>query len=84
MIAGAAASDLPDKAALARLGTRVLLRPWPDDVGHPLSTAEALAATLPNADTVMLGGFDDEPGIRQALHDLRRRCDGVPDARPPR
>lgn len=80
VILGAAASDMPEKQALSQLRTRALLRPWPDDVGHPMSTAEALAAALPNADTTLLGGFDDEIGIREALRQLRQACEGVPDA----
>lgn len=74
VITGAAQSDMPDKATLAALHVPALLRPWPNDSGHPMSTAEALAATLPHADMVLLGGFDDEPGIRGALADLRGRC----------
>jgi pimeloyl-ACP methyl ester carboxylesterase len=78
VIEGAAESDLPDKRALAELRVPALLRPWPNDSGHPLSTAEALAAALPRADYALLEGFDDEPGIRGALSTLQRMCAGLP------
>jgi pimeloyl-ACP methyl ester carboxylesterase len=80
IIGGAAESDLPDRRDLARLPTRALLRPWPNDAGHPLSTAEALAAALPAADLTLLGGFDDEAGIRGALAELLGECEGLPAA----
>ena len=41
--------------------------------------AAAVAATLPDADLALLGGFDDELGIREALRQLRRACEGLPD-----
>lgn len=77
VIAGAADSDMPDRADLARLEIPVLLRPWPNDSGHPLSTTEALAGMLPQADLALLGGFDDETGMRAAFADLRERCGAV-------
>ncbi|APR79149.1 Beta-ketoadipate enol-lactone hydrolase [Minicystis rosea] len=80
VIAGASQSDMPSKDVLAALRVPALLRPWPNDSGHPMSTAEALFATLPEADMVLLGGFDDEIGIRGALSDLHGRC--APRARP--
>ncbi|MET9327292.1 alpha/beta hydrolase [Tsukamurella sp. NPDC003166] len=46
---GAADSDLPDPAALARLDIPVTLLAWIDDPAHPVSTAEALSRTLPRA-----------------------------------
>jgi len=46
---GAALTDLPDDALLAGLRHDVLLRPWADDPGHPVSTSERLAALLPAA-----------------------------------
>lgn len=74
VIKGAAASDLPDRQMLKSLPTRALLRAWPNDSGHPLSTAEALALALPNTDLSLLEGFDDEPGIRRSLAALSRVC----------
>lgn len=75
VIVGAAQSDLPDRGALSRLAVPALLRPWPNDSGHPLSTAEALAKVLPAADLTLLGGFDDEAGLRGALAELRGRAE---------
>lgn len=72
IIAGAAESDMPPLAALAALRVPTLLRPWPNDSGHPLGTAETLAAHLPRADLELLGGFDDEAGIRRAFAALAR------------
>lgn len=46
---GAAESDLPAAELLARLPHEVLLRPWADDPGHPVSTSERLAELLPHA-----------------------------------
>lgn len=75
VIVGASESDMPDRAALAKLRVPALLRPWPNDSGHPLSTAEALAKALPLADLALLGGFDDAEGLRGALADLRDRAE---------
>lgn len=46
---GAALSDLPDPAAVARVDVPTSILAWIDDPSHPLSTAEALAALLPQA-----------------------------------
>lgn len=73
VIAGAAESDLPDRDALSALRTPTLVRAWPNDVGHPLSSVEALAAALPHASCALIGGFDDEAGIRSAFAELRLR-----------
>jgi 3-oxoadipate enol-lactonase len=53
VLRGAARSDLPQPEALARLTLPVLLLPWVGDATHPLSTAEKLAATLPDARMVV-------------------------------
>jgi len=71
VIEGAAESDMPSEASLATLPVPVLLRPWPNDSGHPISTAETLARALPHAQLTVLESFDDEPGIRAAFHALR-------------
>lgn len=73
VIEGAAESDMPAKEALASLEIPTLLRPWPNDSGHPLSTAEALAKTLPHADYALLDSFDDEAGLRRAFAELRAK-----------
>ncbi|MCC6522994.1 MAG: alpha/beta fold hydrolase [Polyangiaceae bacterium] len=77
IVEGAAASDMPDRRALAGLDVPTLLRPWPNDAGHPLSTAELLAATLPRADLALLRRHDDAPGIRGALAELRALVGGA-------
>lgn len=46
---GAALSDLPSREDLAALDLPVTILAWEDDPGHPVSSAEALAATLPRA-----------------------------------
>ncbi|MFD3698839.1 alpha/beta fold hydrolase [Streptomyces sp. NPDC058646] len=47
---GLARSDLPPPAALAALRCPTLILTWVDDPGHPVSTAEALADCLPEAE----------------------------------
>lgn len=49
VLRGAAATDLPDPGAIAALPHPVLLLPWADDPGHPVSTAERLLQLLPHA-----------------------------------
>lgn len=46
---GAAGSDLPPSASLAAITAPTLILAWTDDPGHPMVSAERLAATLPNA-----------------------------------
>lgn len=46
---GAALSDLPAAEAVARIDVPTTILAWVDDPGHPLSTAESLAALLPQA-----------------------------------
>ena len=52
ILRGAADSDLPPPEELAAaVGDRpVLILAWDTDAGHPVSTADALAAALPHAD----------------------------------
>jgi pimeloyl-ACP methyl ester carboxylesterase len=78
VITGASRSDMPDRVELAALRVPALLRPWPNDTGHPLSTAEALHAALPSADLGLLQSFDDEDGMRAALATLRGACADLP------
>ncbi len=47
-LGGAALSDMPDPAALAALDVPTLILAWEDDSAHPVSTALALADTLPD------------------------------------
>lgn len=46
---GAALSDLPSREAIARLRLPTSVLAWVEDPGHPLSTAEALVALIPQA-----------------------------------
>ncbi|MCT1434246.1 alpha/beta fold hydrolase [Dietzia maris] len=46
---GAAATDLPPREEVARLGMPVLLLAWPLDASHPLEVAEELLELLPDA-----------------------------------
>ncbi|WP_261560421.1 alpha/beta fold hydrolase [Frankia tisae] len=49
VLRGAADSDLPAEAALATIDVPVLILAWAGDPGHPLSTAERLAALIDSA-----------------------------------
>ena len=49
ILRGAAASDLPAEAAIAEIAQPTLVLAWAGDAGHPVSTADMLAATMPNA-----------------------------------
>lgn len=49
ILRGAAVSDLPATAELARLDVPALVLAWAGDPTHPLSTGEALASCLPRA-----------------------------------
>lgn len=49
VLRGSALTDLPDADALAAIRQPVVLRPWIDDPGHPVSTAERLAELIPHA-----------------------------------
>jgi pimeloyl-ACP methyl ester carboxylesterase len=53
VLEGAALSDLPDPAEIARITAPTLLLPWSGDPGHPLSTAERLAELLPDSRTIV-------------------------------
>ncbi|YAL83371.1 alpha/beta fold hydrolase [Dermacoccaceae bacterium W4C1] len=46
---GAALSDLPDPADLAKLDIPTLILAWVDDPSHPLSTSQELLRVMPNA-----------------------------------
>jgi pimeloyl-ACP methyl ester carboxylesterase len=49
VLRGAAASDLPDPAALATLTRPTLILAWETDPTHPVSTAQLLANRIPGA-----------------------------------
>jgi 3-oxoadipate enol-lactonase len=46
---GAATTDFPDLQAIAGLTLPTLILAWAGDPGHPVSTAEKLAATIPGS-----------------------------------
>ena len=48
VLEGSAQSDLPDPAMFDSLTMPALILAWTGDPGHPLSSAETLAAHLPN------------------------------------
>lgn len=50
VLRGLALSDLPSPAAVAELGHPSLVLAWAGDPGHPLSTAETLARSLPGGE----------------------------------
>jgi 3-oxoadipate enol-lactonase len=56
---GAIASDLPPRDVVATLSQPALILAWTDDPGHPLSTAEALADLLPDAELVVATSLDE-------------------------
>lgn len=49
LLRGAALSDLPLRERLAAIDVPVTVLAWVDDPAHPVSTAEQMAASLPNA-----------------------------------
>lgn len=70
---GAAASDLPDPADLARIGCPVRVLAWIDDPSHPLSTAERLTELLPRAELTVARTPADVRGWPALLHsDVQR------------
>lgn len=50
---GSAQSDFPSRAEVARLDLPVLVLSWTGDGTHPVSSGEALAQVLPNAELVV-------------------------------
>ncbi len=76
VLRGAAASDLPGVDSLARLRIPTLVLAAPDDAGHPLSTAERIAAAIPGAKLELLPrGVSAAPPdrVRPFLASLRPR-----------
>jgi 3-oxoadipate enol-lactonase len=67
---GAALSDLPDPEQLERLDVPTLILAWKGDPSHPLSTAEALAARLPNASLQVAGGLAEIEAWPKTLKDF--------------
>lgn len=74
LLRGAALSDLPDPDAVARIEVPTTILAWVADPGHPLSTAQSLAALLPNATlTVARTPGDVEAWPEILSQDVERR-----------
>jgi 3-oxoadipate enol-lactonase len=56
---GASTSDLPKKRKLKKLDTPAIIFTWRDDDTHPESTANILAETLPNVQSLVISDADD-------------------------
>lgn len=67
---GAGSSDLPLPDDLRALDLPVLLLPWATDPGHPVSTAEILAAHLPDAEMRIASSRSELAGWREAIRDF--------------
>ncbi len=84
VLGGAAQSDMADKARLAQLDVPALILAWEDDPAHPLSTAEALAATLPNVRDMVVCHPTDLANWQPALLDFVRQSAAGKRRRPSR
>jgi len=71
---GAALSDMPDKASLAKLNVPTLILAWQDDMAHPVSTATALAEILPQVRSFIISDPADladwTPALCQFLDEI--------------
>jgi non-heme chloroperoxidase len=59
VLRGAATTDLPPTEALAAVEHPALILAWETDPVHPISSAQYLAATMPNATLHVSGTVDD-------------------------
>lgn len=64
---GAAHSDLPPLETFASVTVPALILSWAGDSGHPVSTAEALASTIPGAELVVAESLPDLFGWRERV-----------------
>lgn len=64
---GAAASDFPDPDSVSSVKQSVLLAPWVDDPGHPVSTGELLHDLLPDSDLRVTRTPDDLRSLGDAV-----------------
>lgn len=74
LLRAAAASDLPSEAELAKLDLPALLLPIRDDPGHPLATAERLAALLRGSELHVLRDAAELASQRDTLLRFLARC----------
>ncbi len=58
---GAAMPDMPPKSKLGKLRVPTLILAWEDDKAHPVSTARALAETLPDIYKLSISGSGEQP-----------------------
>ena len=66
-LGGAARSDMPEQALLRKLRVPTLILAWEDDAAHPVSTATALADTLPDVRGLVICSADDISEWESAL-----------------
>lgn len=69
-LGGAALSDMPDPARLRKLRVPTLILAWEDDTAHPLSTALALADTLPDVHDTVVCHPGDVSAWQPAIEDF--------------
>lgn len=74
---GAALSDLPPKKELEKLTMPTLILAWDDDATHPLSVAEALRDTLPNAQLEVMKNSQDPYQWPHKVRDLLSTLDNT-------
>jgi len=71
---GAALSDMPARSLLEKLEVPTLILAWEDDTAHPVSTATALAETLPEVHELVISDpvdiADWMPALRKFLKQL--------------
>jgi pimeloyl-ACP methyl ester carboxylesterase len=73
VLRGAGDSDLPPVEQLRTIAVPALILAWVDDPGHPLSTAELLAATLPQAELHVARDLGDVLGWTERVETLLDR-----------
>jgi len=76
-LGGAALSDMPEPALLGKLQVPTLILAWEDDTAHPVSTALALADTLPDVHGTVVCHPGDvgewQPAIEDFVKKVTRR-----------
>ena len=73
VLLGAGLSNLPDTDRLAGLKMPALILAWSGDNGHPLVTAERLAANLPQAELVVANSLGDVESWTAKVCEFARR-----------
>jgi len=80
-LGGAALSDMPDPGQLRDLDIPTLILAWEDDTAHPVSTAAALADTLPDVRGMVLCHPGDIGEWNSALVSFVKGVAGKPPAK---